>query len=58
MNHIMFCQQCRAYTLKEECPKCNLKTVIPRPAKYSPEDHYGAYRRKAKELKLKEKGWL
>ncbi len=58
MNHILYCQNCRNYTLKEQCPDCFSKTVVPRPAKYSPEDHYAAYRRKAKESQLMERGWL
>jgi len=33
--------------MKEKC--CAAATVIPRPPKYSPEDKYGGYRRKAKE---------
>lgn len=36
------------YTLKERC-KCGGVAVIVRPPKYSPEDKYGEYRRKAKE---------
>lgn len=42
----------------EQCGSCNSKTVIPKPAKYGPEDPYAAYRRKAKEEQLKAKGWL
>lgn len=34
--------------MEETCPKCGSKTVSPAPAKYSPEDPYGEYRRKAK----------
>jgi rRNA maturation protein Nop10 len=34
--------------MKEVCPKCNSKTVITRPQKYSPEDKFAEYRRKAK----------
>ncbi len=58
MKEIMFCQNCKSYTLKSECGQCSSKTVIPKPARYSPDDHYAAYRRKAKESSLKEKGWL
>ena len=45
---IFFCEKCREYTMKEECPKCGKKTVINKPARYSPEDKYGEYRRKTK----------
>ena len=58
MNHIMFCQSCKSYTLKEECSSCHSKTVMPKPAKYGPQDPYGAYRRKAKEEQLRAKGLL
>ena len=58
MDHIMHCPNCRTYTLKEQCGTCSSKTVMPKPVKYSPEDHYAAYRRKAKEEQLRAKGWL
>lgn len=41
------CPRCKTYTLKEVC-KCGEKTASPHPPKFSPEDKYGAYRRKAK----------
>jgi H/ACA ribonucleoprotein complex subunit 3 len=40
------CITCNQYTFKETCPKCNKKTVIPVPPKFSPQDKYGKYRRK------------
>ncbi|MEK6837839.1 MAG: nucleolar RNA-binding Nop10p family protein [Nanoarchaeota archaeon] len=58
MNHIMHCPNCRTYTLKEQCGTCSSKTVMPKPVKYSPDDHYAAFRRKAKEEQLRAKGWL
>jgi len=39
------CGNCGRYTLKETCPKCNSKTFIPIPPRFSPEDPYGKYRR-------------
>jgi|TARA_B100001971_G_C18102652_1_gene489740 H/ACA ribonucleoprotein complex subunit 3 len=42
------CTKCNSYTLKDICPKCNAKTDNPLPAKYSPDDKYGSYRRTAK----------
>ena len=42
------CTACGHYTLKAQCPTCGGKAVEPGPAKYSPEDHYGKYRRMAK----------
>ena len=56
--HILKCQGCEAYALKGKCPKCGAKAVSPIPAKYSPEDPYGKYRREAKKEMLKEKGLL
>ena len=40
------------YTMKEKC-SCGGDAVTTRPAKYSPDDKYGSYRRKAKEEDLK-----
>lgn len=44
------CTGCGEYTLKERCPSCQGKVASARPAKYSPEDHYGEYRRRLKKL--------
>lgn len=49
------CPACSNYTLRDICPKCRVKTIDPRPPKFSPQDKYGAYRRKMKEeIKKKE----
>jgi H/ACA ribonucleoprotein complex subunit 3 len=40
--------KCCEYTLKEICSICGNKTKSTKPAKYSPEDKYGKYRRIAK----------
>jgi len=45
---IMKCMVCGAYTLKRSCPKCGQKAVHAQPARYSPEDKYGKYRRMMK----------
>ena len=52
MLHILKCKNCKAYTLHETCPKCKGEAVIVRPPKYSPDDPYAEYRRKAKEKML------
>ena len=44
----MKCSKCGRYTMKDICNICGIKTISPKPAKYSPEDPYGEYRRKAK----------
>lgn len=43
---LRYCSKCETYTLQEEC--CSQKTTKPQPPKYSPQDRYGEYRRKAK----------
>jgi H/ACA ribonucleoprotein complex subunit 3 len=42
------CANCGAYTLKESCMRCGGATNRIRPAKFSPEDPYGKYRRMMK----------
>lgn len=44
------CLQCKEYTLQDACPRCGAKAKPNRPAKFSPEDQYGEYRRKLKRL--------
>ena len=46
----MKCPKCETFTMEEKCPKCSSVTIKPRPAKFSIEDKYAKYRRKAKEL--------
>jgi len=43
------CPVCGEYTLDDKCRACGEKTMIPKPAKFSPEDRYGRYRRMMKE---------
>ena len=52
-REILKCPNCSDYTLKKQCPKCNIKTLTPKPAKYSIEDKTGHWRRKYK-LKYKQ----
>ncbi|MDH3365617.1 MAG: RNA-protein complex protein Nop10 [Thermoplasmata archaeon] len=42
------CVSCNRYTLRETCPSCGGATLMPIPAKYSPGDRYGEYRRRLK----------
>ena len=44
------CTGCREYTLQETCPRCGAKAKPNRPAKFSPEDNFGEYRRRLKKL--------
>jgi len=57
MRHILKCQKCGRYTLSEIC-ECGGKAVENKPPKYSPEDKYGHYRRKAKEEQWKREGLI
>ncbi|MBQ6218330.1 MAG: RNA-protein complex protein Nop10 [Methanosphaera sp.] len=42
------CRNCNEYTLQETCPECNEKTGVIFPARFSPQDKYGKYRRMLK----------
>lgn len=47
MKKILRCGDCGKYTMKDVC-LCGGKALTPRPAKFSIDDKYGKYRRKAK----------
>ena len=38
------CTNCKRYTLKDDCPQCDNKTVTAHPGRYSPDDKYARYR--------------
>ena len=40
------CRSCERYTLAEQCPACHGPTRSPHPARFSPQDRYGSYRRR------------
>jgi H/ACA ribonucleoprotein complex subunit 3 len=42
---LRICRECRRYTLKAVCPACGGATRTPHPARFSPGDRYGKYRR-------------
>jgi H/ACA ribonucleoprotein complex subunit 3 len=54
MSELFYCNNCKNYTLDKICPRCNNKSIMKKPAKFSPQDHYGRYRRELKR-KLKKK---
>lgn len=56
MHEIMQCQSCKKHTIKETC--CETAPAPVTPMRYSPEDKYGSYRRKAKEAERKSQGAL
>jgi H/ACA ribonucleoprotein complex subunit 3 len=39
------CPLCKEYTLKDTCTRCEVRTDVPIPPRYSPDDRYGKYRR-------------
>jgi H/ACA ribonucleoprotein complex subunit 3 len=47
------CENCDKYTLKSLC-SCGNKTNVPQPPRYSPQDRYGDYRRKLKNIQKQE----
>ena len=57
MRHILKCSRCGEYTMKEDCD-CGGEVVSIKPAKFSLEDPYGNYRRKAKKEILKKEGLI
>ncbi|NWF96130.1 MAG: RNA-protein complex protein Nop10 [Candidatus Thorarchaeota archaeon] len=53
MTHLYKCVECGEYTLNEsKCPRCGGRVRSPEPARYSPTDRYGEYRRRAKKKTL------
>lgn len=46
------CVNCKLYTIKDVCPRCNSKTVIPHPPRFSPDDKYVIYRVRMKYANL------
>ncbi|MCK4279855.1 MAG: RNA-protein complex protein Nop10 [Candidatus Thorarchaeota archaeon] len=49
MTQLYKCADCGYYTLDDsKCPKCGKRVKTPHPARYSPQDKYGDYRRRAK----------
>ena len=48
VEHLLKCPACSSYGLSEQCA-CGGKRVSSHPPKFSPEDRYADYRRRAKE---------
>ena len=53
MSSINYCENCKKYTLEENCEICKKKTIGNKPAKFSIEDKWGFYRRCSKLQNLK-----
>ena len=58
MKRILKCIKCGTYTMKEACFKCENKTVLVRPLKYSPIDRMKDYRRRALTEEYKKRGFI
>ncbi|MBI4144677.1 ribosome biogenesis protein [Candidatus Woesearchaeota archaeon] len=58
MKRILYCSKDDLFTLKDTCPSCGAATTTTQPPKYSLDDKYADYRRKAKEPLRKEAGLL
>jgi H/ACA ribonucleoprotein complex subunit 3 len=54
MTKLYYCMQCNNYTMQSICPHCKNKTIERKPARFSPQDHYGSYRRKLIKQQKKE----
>ena len=55
MKHILKCEKCGKYTLKDSC---HGKTIRPIPVKYSLDYKYAEYRRRLKKKDLIKQGVL
>ncbi|MEM0493282.1 MAG: RNA-protein complex protein Nop10 [Candidatus Thermoplasmatota archaeon] len=50
---LQYCKNCNRYTLRYKCQLCGGDTINPSPARFSPQDHYGKYRRILKKTEKK-----
>ena len=57
-QEILYCISCSAYTMEQKCPKCSKPTITKKPEKYSTDDKYGEYRRKAKKKEREQEGLI
>jgi len=57
MKHIYKCLKCNKHTMREIC-NCGNKTMMAKPVRYSSEDKFSSYRRKAKIEDYKKRGLL
>jgi H/ACA ribonucleoprotein complex subunit 3 len=48
MTNLRYCKNCNEYTLNDLCSNCKEKTISAYPPRFSPQDHYGKYRRMLK----------
>jgi H/ACA ribonucleoprotein complex subunit 3 len=48
MSNLMYCKNCKIYTLDSICSECKKSTVSKNPPRFSPQDRLGKYRRELK----------
>jgi H/ACA ribonucleoprotein complex subunit 3 len=48
MSQILYCKNCKTYTLEPICTQCKKPTRLKKPARFSPQDRLGKYRRELK----------
>lgn len=56
MKHILYCEKCERFTMKNIC-ECGRETITTKPQRYSPQK-YAEYRREARKKTLEKKGLL
>ena len=44
-REILYCKNCKKYSMQKICTICGKENQTPKPAKFSPLDKYGKYRR-------------
>lgn len=49
-SSILKCPECGKYSMADACKDCGAVNLSPHPPRYSPEDRYGRYRRKLKQI--------
>ncbi len=57
MKHISKCAKCGRYTMKDVCA-CGNNTLAAKPLKYSLDDKFSSYRRKAKLSEYAKRGLI
>ncbi len=50
MANMFYCKKCKIYTLDKICGNCKEKTISKNPSRFSPQNHYGKYRRELKKI--------
>jgi H/ACA ribonucleoprotein complex subunit 3 len=50
MSNLFYCCNCNKYSLDVICDLCKENNISKNPPRFSPQDHYGRYRRKLKKM--------